>query len=40
MLDLNTLLEVPSDGWQLVSAWDLNDSGQILAQAWERADIE
>jgi probable HAF family extracellular repeat protein len=33
MLDLNTLLAVPANGWELVSAWDVNDSGQILARA-------
>lgn len=37
MADLNALLELPAgwqqDGWQLVSARDVNDAGQILAEA-------
>lgn len=32
MADLNTLV-APTDGWTLVSALDVNDAGQILAQA-------
>ena len=32
MVDLNALIE-PAPGWSLVSAQDINDAGQILAQA-------
>lgn len=32
MLDLNSIVESP-EGWRLVSAEDVNDAGQILAQA-------
>lgn len=32
MLDLNTLIE-PSSGWQIVNALDINDAGQIVAEA-------